>query len=96
MSIEERAIEASRKIYDLLIPEEEAVAAPISGIIESVLREERRIALEAAAHCAEMFSMNKIDIHPDVKLDDMSESAKTVNHTTCQQVALEIRKLMEE
>jgi hypothetical protein len=44
---------------------------------------------------AAMFSIDKNDFHPAikwVKWDDMSESAKTINHTTCQQVAAKIKK----
>lgn len=47
----------------------------------------RECALKAA-----MFSINKNDIHPDIKWDDMSDSAKIVNHTTCQMVAIEIKE----
>lgn len=41
---------------------------------------------------ASMFSINKNDIHPDIKWVNMTESAKMVNHTTCQQVAEKIRE----
>ena len=51
---------------------------------ESIVRE---CALTAA-----MFSINKNDIHPDIKWVDMTESAKLVNHTTCQHVAEKIKE----
>jgi hypothetical protein len=41
---------------------------------------------------ASMFSINKNDIHPDVKWVNMTESAKMVNHTTCQQVAKRLKQ----
>ena len=47
----------------------------------------RECALTAA-----MFSINKNDIHPDIKWVDMTESAKLVNHTTCQHVAEKIKE----
>ena len=43
------------------------------------------------AKIAVQVSMKKVDIHPIVKWDDMSDSAKTINHSTCQVVARTIK-----
>lgn len=51
-----------------------------------------KLLIKECALVAALFSIEKNDIHPDIKWDDMSESAKTVNHTTCQQVAQKIRE----
>ena len=40
---------------------------------------------------AAMFSIDKTDIHPDIKWDDMTDSAQMITHTTCQQVASKIK-----
>lgn len=40
---------------------------------------------------AAMFSIDKNDIHPDIKWDDMTDSAQMIAHTTCQQVASKIK-----
>ena len=71
--------------YDQLFrPAAVANLAGIEKFAELIVRE---CALTAA-----MFSINKNDIHPDIKWVDMTESAKLVNHTTCQQVAEKIKK----
>jgi hypothetical protein len=46
--------------------------------------------IRRCAITASMFSIDKHDIHPDIKWDDMTESAKMINHTTCQQVSMQI------
>ena len=40
---------------------------------------------------AAMFSIDKTDIHPDIKWDDITDSAQMITHTTCQQVASKIK-----
>jgi hypothetical protein len=44
------------------------------------------------ARIAAMFSIDKNDIHPDIKWDKMNEASKMVAHTTCQQVAIKIEE----
>ena len=51
-----------------------------------------QLLVNACAQQATLFSLNKHDIHPDIKWDDMNETAKMVNHATCQQVAAKIRE----
>jgi hypothetical protein len=46
--------------------------------------------VQECAHVARMCSVQKKPIHPDILWEDMSETAKMVNHTTCQTVAEEI------
>lgn len=43
--------------------------------------------IRECAYVASMQSIEKRPIHPDILWEDMSETAKMVNHTTCQTVA---------
>ena len=43
--------------------------------------------IRECAYIASMQSIEKRPIHPDILWEDMSETAKMVNHTTCQTVA---------
>lgn len=43
--------------------------------------------IRECAYIASMQSIQKRPIHPDILWEDMSETAKMVNHTTCQTVA---------
>lgn len=46
--------------------------------------------VKECAQTAARFSIDKNDIHPDIKWDEMSEAAKAVSHTTCQHVSAKI------
>jgi hypothetical protein len=59
---------------------------------EQDLEKFAELIVQECALTVAMFSINKNDIHPDIKWVDMTESAKLVNHTTCQHVAEKIKE----
>jgi uncharacterized protein with HEPN domain len=54
-------------------------------------------ALKRAAGEAGLFTVREgRSIHPDIPWDKMSETAKTVAHTTAQQISMELSNLAED
>lgn len=62
-----------------------------------VVNQERfaELLVRECSYIASMCSVEKKPIHPDILWEDMSETAKMVNHTTCQTVAGEILDAFE-
>ena len=66
---------------------EREVRAALQSAIPEAVAEER----EACAKIAEMFSINKTPIHPDVPWIAMGDAQRHVAHMTCQCMAKAIR-----
>lgn len=67
----------------------------VASEIEKAREEGRLQALKEARKIAYLFSVkNDRSIHPDIPWDQMSELAKMVAHTTAQQIAMEIDRLI--
>jgi len=58
---------------------------------ETEIRKFAELIINECVQVAAMFSIDKTDIHPDIKWDDMTDSAQMITHTTCQQVASKIK-----
>jgi len=66
-----------------------------TDILEALQQADRE-AVERCARKAEMFSVKKTPIHPDMSIDQMNDGAKIAYHSTAQQIAKAIRDSMKE